>query len=426
MNFFDNLKKISRVHGYLILIIVLFTVGTFLRLYNFQNRLIFGPEQAISLITASSYLDKFSLLGEVNLQRTTSTGLNPFHGAYFNYFLVPFIILFKFNPLPITYFFLFLNLFTAYLFFRVSNKLFGKLIAVFALIYFLFSSKMIHHSLFIWNLNFLPLLGILVLWIFANLYKNRQKIIYPFWLGVIGGIGFGLQYLFLPFIIFIFALSVLLSKKKIQSIIAFVVGIIIGGLSMVIFDLRHDFYYTRTLWQYFIDSINNKVNGGIHYYDFMYLLPYLFLIYAAVTTVLYKIWKPLCLIPLVIFVFINLNSPQINYQNSTGVAPGITLKVLESASAIIAADNPPQKYNVVTLWDFDTRAHTLRYFLTNYYKRSPQGVEEYKNIDVLYAFAPEDYNIDIPNVYELNQFFPYKITELSSNTAGYRLYKLTK
>ena len=415
-----------RKHGYLILIIAFFVVGIFLRLYNFQNRLIFGPEQAISLLTAASYLDKFSLLGEVNLQRGTSTGLNPFHGALFNYSLVPLILLFKFNPLPISYLFLFLNVFTAFVFFLVTKKLFGKKVALFSLFYFLLSSKMIHHSLFIWNLNFLPLLGILSLWFVSKQIKKPTSVFSSIWLGILGGIGFGLQYLYLPFIAITLLVTIYFSKKKIQTIILFGVGLLVGAFSMVLFDLRHDFYYTRTLWQYFLDVLDGKANGGTSYFDFMYLFPYIFIVYGFITNFIYKKWKLLCLIPLLVYVYVSFQSPQVNFKNSTGVVPGITLKVLESASKVISEDNPPEKFNVVTLWDFDSRAHTLRYFLANYYHKTPQAVENYNNIDALYAFAPSGYDIVKPSVYELNSFFPYKIKELSSITPGYRLYKLTK
>lgn len=415
-----------RKHGYLILVILLFAVGAFLRLYNFENRLIFGPEQAISLLTSASYLEKFSLLGEVNLQRVTSTGLNPFHGALFNYFLVPFILLFKFNPLPISYFFLFFNIFTALIFFLVTKKLFGKNVALFSLFYFLFSSKMIHHSLFIWNLNFLPLLGTLSLWFISKQIKKPKNIFPSLWLGLLGGIGFGLQYLYLPFILFTLFLSIYISKKKIQTLFLFGSGLLIGAFSMVLFDLRHEFYYTRTLWQYFLDVLQKKANGGVCYFDFMYLFPYLFIIYGFITNFIYKKWKFLCLIPLLIYTYVSFQSPQVNFNRSTGVVEGINLYSLQKASAIIAKDNPPERFNVVTLWDFDSRAHTLRYFLKYYYKMSPQSVEEYKNVDALYVFAPSNYDINEPKVYELNAYTPYKIRELDFVTSGFRLYKLTK
>jgi hypothetical protein len=108
------------------------------------------------------------------------------------------------------------------------------------------------------------------------------------------------------------------------------------------------------------------------------------------------------------------------------MAPGITLKSLESAASIIARDNPPERFNVATLWDFDTRANPLRYILTYYYNKKPQPYEIYKEINALYVFAPEEYDMKQPKVWELQVYFPYKITDLNISVPGYRLYKLTK
>jgi len=108
------------------------------------------------------------------------------------------------------------------------------------------------------------------------------------------------------------------------------------------------------------------------------------------------------------------------------MAPGITLKSLENAASIIAQDNPPEKFNIATLWDFDSRAYPLRFLLTYNHKLKPHSVEEYKNIEVLYVFAHSSYNISDPHVYELNSFLPYKASELPSETQGFKLYKLTK
>lgn len=409
-----------------LLIVSLFIVGAFLRLYNFQSRLIFGPEQAISLLTSGSYLEKFSLLGEVNVQRVTSQGHNPFHGAYFNYFLVPFMLLFRFQPLPITYLFVLLNLLTAYVFYLVTKNIFGKTIGVFTLFYFLLNDKMIHHSLFIWNLNFLPLLGILTLWAVVSLAKDCQNLYYPFWLGLIGGIGFGLQYLFFPFILLTFLLTIIFSKQKTKTILVFILGGVLGALSMVIFDLRHDFYYTRTLWQYFLDVRNHRISGSTHYYDFMYLLPYLFLFWGIFTAFIYKLYKPLIIFPLAICLYLTFTSPTINLTSSTGMPQGLTLASLEKAASVIASDSPPARFNVATLWDFDTRSHPLRYLLTYYYQLKPMPVEEYTHLDALYVFAPESYELEHPQVWELQTFLPYRITNLGLDQPGYRLYKLTK
>lgn len=416
---------------YKLLIIILFLAGALLRLYNFENRMIFGPEQGISLMTSAANLEKFSLLGEINLQRATSANHIPFHGATYSYLLLPIIILTNFRVLPITYFFAFLNLLTAFIFFKVTKKLFGNIVAAFALFFFIFSAVMIHHSLFTWILNPLPLVGILNLWFFSKLVKNRKLLMPILWIGFLSGFGFGLQNLYLPFGILMLILITIFSRRKLISVPTYLFGAILGNLPMVIFDLRHDFYHLRTLWQYFLDVyVNHTVSGFTDYYHFLYLFPYLFLFYAFVSTYLYKIHKPLALAPLFLFVYYNLSSPMFNLNRSTGMPFGITLRSLETAANLIAGDqNSSPKaggFNVATLWDFDTRANPMRYLLKYYYHLAPESYENYSDPVTLYVFAPDSYDIVKPRVWELTTFLPYLVSDLGTNSPGYRLYKLSK
>ncbi len=415
-----------RKHGYLFLLILLFAVGAFLRLYNFENRLIFGPEQGMSFITSAENLDKFSLLGETNWIRSTSSGHIPFHGAFYSYFILPLLVLFKFKVLPVTVAFVFLNLITALVFFIVTKRIFGKIIGIFSLFFFLFSDVMIHHSLFAWIVNPSILLGALTLWFVYKLIRNRKSLSPMLWIGVLSGLGFGFQSFYLLFAGLLFLLILFLSKKKVLSVPIFLIGVILGSLPTVIFDLRHDFYHVRTFWQFFLDVLAGQSSGTSSYYNFLFLYPYLFLIYAFITKAIYKFYKPLTIIPIALFLYVSFTSPLFNLNKSTGMVQGITLKVLETAALEIAYDNPPEKFNIVTLWDFDTRAHTLRFLLTYNHNKKPQPVEEYKNLDAIYAFAPENYEVINPEVWELQSFLPYKISELRSPSAGFRLYKLTK
>lgn len=122
----------------------------------------------------------------------------------------------------------------------------------------------------------------------------------------------------------------------------------------------------------------------------------------------------------------NLQSPLLNLTKATGMPAGITLKTLETAAGIMANDNPPDKFNIVTLWDFDTLARPLRYLLKSYYHQNAQPFENYANVDTIYVFAPLDYDINRPGVWELKTYLPYKVTKLDSPSEHYFLYKLTK
>lgn len=412
---------------YSLIIVLLFITGAFLRLYNFENRVIFGPEQGISLITSAANLEKFSLLGEYNLQRFTSTGHNLIHGPLFSYFLLPFTVIFSYRVLPISLIFSGLNLFTALVLFLITKKLFGRPIAALTVFFFLMSSLMVYHSLFIWIYHPLILLGTVSIWFMAGLYQNRLRLAPVFWLGLISGVGFSLQYPFLVFAAFLSFLVVLVSKKRLASILLFSLGFLLANLTRIIFDLRHDFYHLRTLWQFFLDVyINHTVSAATYSYHYLHLFPYFCLLLALLTLGLYNLKKPLAVLPILLFTYLNLTSPLLNLNHALGMPEGITLSSLETAAATIAADQPPTRFNVATLWDFDTLARPMRYLLQYYHDQTPQGYADYGNVDALYVFAPQGRDINKPEVWELNTFMPYQVTILNSPSPQYRLYKLTK
>lgn len=409
------------------LILLLFAIGAFLRLYHFPDRLIFGPEQGISLLTSAANLTKFSLLGEYNLQRFTSAGHNLIHGPLFSYFLLPFILIFNFRVLPISLVFVGLNLFTALLLFLVAKNLFGRSVAAFALFYFLISSLMIYHSLFIWIYHPLILLGVLSIWFTAALKKKPQRLAPVFWLGLVSGAGFSLQYPFLVFAAFLLFLVLLISKRRLLSAFLFSLGFFLANITRIIFDLRHDFYHLRTLWQFFLDVyINKTISGTTYPYHYLHLYPYFCLLLAFFTIGIYNSKKPLVIFPVLVFLYLNFTSPILNLNRSLGMPDGMTLATLESAAEVIAADQPPARFNVATLWDFDTLARPIRYLLQYYHGLKPQGFADYGNVDALYVFAPIDRDINNPEVWELNTLKPYQVTVLASPVAKYRLYKLTK
>jgi len=115
------IKKFLKRNGLLIIILVLAIV---IRFYNFTDRINFGPEQAISLLVSSDYInEKFSLLGLPSTQRTTSFGHIIFYPPIFNYSLIPLLILFNYQPIGITAYFAVLNILTGLLIYLAVNKI---------------------------------------------------------------------------------------------------------------------------------------------------------------------------------------------------------------------------------------------------------------------------------------------------------------
>lgn len=410
----------------IIVIVVVFLFGIFLRLYNFPNRLIFGPEQSLSLITSAEYLkEKFSLLGEAYIQRTTSAGHYLFHSALFGYSLLPLLLLGNFNPLPVTYFFAFLNLFTALLLFWLTQKYVNRESAILAVFFFLTSPVMVHHSLFIWTLNYLPLIGLLSFFLVWSFIK-KPKPLNIFLLGLLSGIGFGLQFMYFFSALTIFIICLIFSNSKGRHLVYFTAGAVIGNFPMVIFDIKHNFFHLVTLWQYFQDIINHRVTGFTTYYQFLHFWPIACLILGVTVYKVSQFSRFSALIILLTFAFTNLRSPYINLNRSTGMAPGLTLSSFEKVGQAIADDHPPRSFNLATLLDFDTQSHPLRYILAYEHNLKAQPVEQYADLEALYVFAPKDYDIVKPQVWELKIYLPYQVSRLPSPSADYSLYKLTK
>src|SRR3989344_1619205 len=231
-----------------IMLLLLVFVAVIVRFYNFQERIIYGPEQAMSLIVSGNYVrEKPSLLGQKYFRETTDAH-TLFSGAVFNYTLVPLQFLFDHEIAPITAYFTFLNIFTGLTIYLIGKRIFNKSIALLSAFIFLFDPVMIYHSLFLWNYNYLPLVFLLSIYAFYLSVKNKE-LKYDLILGILSGIGISLQLLYIiPFLVFLG--STLIKRKKLSALILFILGSMFGSLPMVLFDLRHNFYHLKTSVMY--------------------------------------------------------------------------------------------------------------------------------------------------------------------------------
>lgn len=408
--------------NFVIFLIIVFAF--FVRLYNFTDRVTFGPEQALSLIVSGRYInEKPSLLGQEYF-RVTSSGHKLFSGALFSYSLVPLQLILNYQPISITAYFVVLNIITGLLLFLLVKKVFNFSVAVFTLIIFLFSGYMIYHSLFIWILNYLPLIGLLAFYA-LYLFHKRPKFIYVFILGGLSGVGINLQYLFIPFAFLLLLFVIWKSKHKIKSIFLFIVGAIFGNFPMVLFDLRHDFYHLRSLWQYFVDTLVNPGQSSITYYHFLHFWPVLALLGGLLLFYIWKRSKPGVVFLMILYLYMNLSSGLVSFQEPTGMPEGLNTAEVLKAAEVISRDKP-EEFNVVSLLDFDARGHILRYPLEYLYDLEPMGVEEYEEAQSLYVFSKKSYDFDRTGLWEINVFEPKEIEVLSEIDENYVVYKLTK
>lgn len=409
---------------YLVLFSVLL-LAFFVRFYNFSNRITFGSEQARSLIVSAGYIqDKPSLLGQEYF-RANSLGHKLFTSALFNYTLVPLLLLTNYDPYYITIYFALLNIFTGIVLYNLSNKIFGQKIAFFAAILFLFNNYMIYHSMFIWVLNYLPLIGIISFYLIWKIIKKHSSVIDILFLGILSGIGFGLEYLYVLPILIIFYLLLKNSVNKLKSFLIFIFGGLLGDFPQVIFDLRHDFYHLTSLYQYALDTFNGNSDAGFVYYHFLYLWPIVIVFIAILISVLYRKNKLIAYLFITTYLFLTLNSNLVNFSRPVGMVDGLKYEDIKQTSKLIS-EKVTGSFNVVTLYDFDTRGYVLRYFVKYVYGKTPQNEIEYKTVDQIFVLSSKNYDFINNNPWELNVYKPYNISEIDEIGNGYGLFMLKK
>jgi hypothetical protein len=413
-----NILDFTKKHKIFLLILL---AAIFVRFYNFEDRIVFGPEQAMSLSVSARYLsEKFSLLGQPYF-RETSQAHTLFSGAWFNYSLILLQIFLNYDPIKITYYFSLLNLVNGILLYFLLLKISNKFAANIATFLFLFNSTMIYHSFFIWNYNYLPTVMIITLYLLFQEKKNNSVIL----LGLLSGVGFSLQYLYLLPGIIIFLYLLLKSKTKLKTFFQYFSGFIVGNLPLVLFDLRHNFYQTKTLVLFFLEQFSNNGNRvGFQYYHFLYLWPLFALVISQILSKI-KIPKFLTYIVLATYLIFNLNSNLVSFTKAVGMPENLTTKdVLRAAKHISTQDI--EKYNVAETYDFDTRANVLRYPLEYMYHKKPMDEISYQNPDTLYVLSNTNYDLANPISWELKSFMPYNSKLDYLVNEDWAVYKLTK
>lgn len=416
-------KKLLTKNNLILILIIIFAF--FVRFYNFSNRVTFGPEQAISLITSGEMIKgKFSLLGQENVQRITSDGHRIFSGSLFTYSLILLQIISKFEILPITAYFAILNVLTGVILYFIVRKIYSQKASVFALVLFSFSNLMIYHSLFIWILNYLPLVGILVFY-FLYKFKNYESYKYVVILGILTGVGFSLEYLYLVFALASFIILCKFAKKKLKMAITFIFSATVPNLPLLLFDLRHDFYHIRTLIRYTQDVFQGKAFSGFAYYDLLPVIPLMIMLLAVLLERLYKRRKILTVGILAGYIVLNLGSGLVSFEEPTGMPKDLSVSNIMKVAKTISREEP-KNYNVTVINDFDTRGHILRYPLEFIFNSHPNGVEDYPNSTTLYVLTLKGYNFFKSTPWEISSFGADEITEIENIGKDFSVYKLIK
>ena len=158
-----------------LILIAILVLACVPRFYNFPNRVTFWTEQARSLVVSANYIkEKPSLLGQEYFRQDSNSHII-YSGALFNYSLVPLLVISDYDPIKVTIYFAILNILTGLVVYLVTKNIINNKVAILASVLFLFNADMIYHSLFIWNYNYLPLVGILLFYYCFRYIKSKES-----------------------------------------------------------------------------------------------------------------------------------------------------------------------------------------------------------------------------------------------------------
>lgn len=257
INFFKKDK-------YRIIVLILFLVGFFFRTYKLPEYATFLGDQGRDAVVIKdiAMLKHFTAIGPVS-----SIGA-VFLGPFYYYFMAPWLLVFKFNPVGLAFGVAIINSVGIIVVYSLIKRIFNRDVALFSSIIYSLSYILIEFSRFSWNPNPLPLFIFIYLYLFYKFIDLRLFNKHSVFLSLITGFFFSLcvqlhySVVFLgiaSFTAYIFlVIKQILDKKNIlaciRNSIVVVIGFVFGNSPLILFDLRHGFLNFNSLIQMFSEK----------------------------------------------------------------------------------------------------------------------------------------------------------------------------
>ncbi|MFH0863679.1 MAG: glycosyltransferase family 39 protein [Candidatus Gottesmanbacteria bacterium] len=223
-----------------LIILAIFILGAFLRLYRIEENFIFSPEVGHNFLAVKNAFasNQIALVGPP----TSHPWL--YFGPLFYWSIGPLLWLFKFNPLIGAYFGAVFGIITIILNYLVIKKIFNQTIAIFSSFIIAISPLWIQFSR---EARFFSLVLPLTYILLISIYIKNF-----FFIGL--SLAVLLNFHYSPLVFFPFIITLVLIKKlKVnkQKIIELFIGLIIPSLPLLIYDSTHKFQMVLNLLIWF-------------------------------------------------------------------------------------------------------------------------------------------------------------------------------
>lgn len=427
----QNNRFNKQVFALFIVVSILFWL---LRLWNFDELMTFHSDQALHIQESYNMVAqrKIQLIGPIVLTHIVE-GRGFFIGPQYLYVLALLGILLNWNVILITKFLIFLWWGAAVALFIWIGKKLSWPAALFTYLLITVIPPLIWFSRMILNPNFLVAISVGFFYFLWMAVTKRQT---KYWLmaGIFAGLGFSFHFIvmtWLAIIAFAWAVGLILRKFKLTDFLAASLGVLIGDLPYIVFELRHDFYNTRT----FIANLSGpgRVEFPAGYYLFAFF-PILAWIIAVVFHWLSIKIKPLYFVPLAIFLLViavRISDDPEEHGKGYGMPRGWSLQKQQFLADFICNDmrnHPSDPFEVATFISADIRGEDLRWWV----KRcgfKPLGYDGYPLAKILYFVDRGEFQSgNAPGTWELAAMTtdPYEETvrmKLENNLWFYKLVR---
>lgn len=249
--------KTKKIKWLLLAIIVL---AIFLRIFNIKNTLLFHFDQGYHGLAIREIWENRSikLLGH----KTDIEGI--YHGSIFYYFMLPLYLLSFWNPAGVSTSLALLDGLSIIFIFLTAKKLFNNKIGLVAALLYAVSYSAISYSRWLSNVTPIPFFSSVLLYFLARSKGSSVKdFSCALFIGGLiaqfnGAIGFFFLPLFLAYALY-FRKS-LFNKKA--NLLIYVFVYLIPQIPLVLFDLRHNFLVTTSIYRHFLEGSSLSVSGG--------------------------------------------------------------------------------------------------------------------------------------------------------------------
>jgi len=389
------MKKI--IKNDFIFLLLIFIGFILIRSFHFVDFLNWSQDQAESGIAALDIWrnKKLTLIGP---QISASfEGRLLFQGPITYYLFLIFLLLGNWDPVKASFFFMIFAAILIFPLFYGLKRLANKKVAFLIVLIYSFLPYYINYTRFLWNSTLQLTFSIFFIYFFACYKKNKSLkdfFLSSLLLGIL--LQFHYQFFLVVLIFFIYFIYILIFKKiSLKYLFTFILGIFIGFSPIIIFELKHQFYNTKTAILFLENWSNVDKPGNFTMPHYYLTLSFLFLIFIInkFKKLINKIkWKVVVMLGIFLFfiaLFKNIKKPNQSYW---APAKGWKYSMEEKAYKIIKEKSIKNNFNVADLSYYNTKAAVIKYFLKrdgflinfdDYYKNRYLYVisknEEYQN-----------------------------------------------